>query len=455
MSEFNNVAEVVSRARAAQKQFEFATQQQADAAARAVCKVIFDNAERLAALAVEETGMGCYEDKIAKCRTKTQLIWNYIKDKKTVGIISRDDELKILEVAKPMGVVASVIPSTNPVVTPMSNAANALKTRNAVIFSPHPKANLCTRECTRLFREELEKLGLPADLVQTLDKPDRQDSSDVMHAADIVVATGGSGLVKRAYSSGRPAVGVGPGNVQCIVDRDVDLGKAAADIILGRTFDYGLICLGEQTCFVPEDRYDEFVAELCARGTYYIDDPAMTQQLREAIFPDGGPINRDITGQNALKVAEIAKLNVPSDTRMIAVKGKCAGSDEQLCREKMCPVITLLPYKSFEEGVDMMCENLEFEGKGHSVSIHSNSQEHIELAAVKCSVSRVIINQPAGTTGGGSYLNGFIPTTTLGCGSWGGNSFSGNFNYTHLLNISRVGFPYEKTNVPPTEEIWA
>lgn len=454
MSELNNVAEVVSKAKAAQKQFEFASQEQADAAARAVCKIIYDNAERLAALAVEETAMGNYVDKIAKCRTKSQLIWNYIKDKKTVGIISRDEELKILEVAKPMGVVASVIPSTNPVVTPMSNAANALKTRNAVIFSPHPKANRCTRECTRLFREELEKLGLPADLVQTLDKPDRQDSAELMHAADIVVATGGSGLVKRAYSSGRPAVGVGPGNVQCIVDSDVDLGKAAADIILGRSFDNGLICLGEQTAFVPESKFDEFVSELCARGTYYIDDEKLANQLREAIFPDGGPINRDITGQSAEKVAEIAGLQVPENTRMIAVKAAHAGSSEQLCREKMCPVITLIPYSSFEEGVDMMCENLEFEGKGHSISVHSNTQEHVELAAIRCCVSRVIVNQPAGTTGGGSYLNGFIPTTTLGCGSWGGNSFSGNFNYTHLMNISRVGFPYEKTNVPPTEEIW-
>lgn len=455
MSENNNINEVISRSRAAQKQFEFASQQQADAAARAVCKVIYDNAQRLAELAIEETGMGCYEDKISKCRTKSLLIWNYMKDKKTVGVIRRDEERKILEVAKPMGVVASVIPSTNPIVTPMSNAACALKTRNSIVFSPHPKANRCTQEAVRLFRAELEKLGLPADLVQTLISPDKQDSSDLMQASDIIIATGGSGLVKRAYSSGRPAVGVGPGNVQCIIDTDADLAKAAGDIITGRTFDNGLICLGEQCVFVPEESFDAFVEQLTARGCFYVDDAAQKQQLRDAIFPDGGPINRQITGQSTMRVAEFAGLDIPEGTRMIAVKGDAVGSAELLCREKMCPVITLLPYTGFENGVDMICQNLEFEGKGHSISIHSHNQEHIEYAAVRCSVSRIIVNQPAGTTGGGSYFNGFIPTTTLGCGSWGGNSFSGNFNYEHLMNISRVGFPYEESNVPAAEEIWA
>lgn len=455
MSEKNNIHELVKRSREAQKQFEFATQEQADAAAKAVCKVIFDNAERLAALAVEETRMGNLPDKIVKCQTKTQLIWNYMKDKKTVGIISRDEQKKMMEVAKPMGVVVSVIPSTNPIVTPMSNAACALKTRNSVIFSPHPRANLCTIETVKLFQAELEKLGLPKDLVLTLEYPSKEESTEIMSLADIVVATGGSGLVKRAYSSGKPAIGVGPGNVQCIVDSDVDLGKAAEDIITGRCFDNGLICLGEQTVFVPESKYAEFVDELKKRDTYYIDEPEEREKLRAAIFPNNGPINRDITGQNALKVAEIAGIKAPSNTRMIAVRGEEAGAGEQLCREKMCPVLTVIPYGSFEEGVEMMCKNLEFEGKGHSIGVHSNNMKNIEYAAIRCAVTRVIINQPTGTTGGGAYNNCFIPTTTLGCGSWGGNSFSDNFNYKHLMNISHVGFPHDARLVPSTEEIWA
>lgn len=399
--------------------------------------------------------MGNYADKVVKCRTKTQLIWNYMKGKKTVGVISRDEKTKMLEVAKPMGVVASVIPSTNPIVTPMSNAACALKTRNSIVFSPHPKANRCTMEAVRLFQAELEKLGLPKDLVLTLEYPDKEESTRIMSLADITVATGGSGLVRRAYSSGKPAIGVGPGNVQCIVDDDVNLGKAADDVISGRIFDNGLICLGEQTVFVPISKYDAFVAELQCRGTYYVDNPAEKEKIRNAIFPNGGPINRDITGQDVMKVAEIAQIEVPAGTRMIAVKGDAVGEAEQLCREKMCPVLTLIPYETFEEGVDMMCQNLEFEGKGHSVGVHSNNQEHIEYAAIKCPVTRVIINQPTGTTGGGAYNNCFIPTTTLGCGSWGGNSFSDNFNYRHLLNISHVGFPHENTLVPSAEEIWA
>lgn len=451
----NNVEEIVRRSAAAQKLYEFATQEQVDAAARAVCKVIYDNAERLAALAVEETGMGNYEDKIAKCHKKALLIWNYMKGKKSVGIINRDEELKIMEVAKPMGVVASVIPATNPVVTPMSNAACALKTRNSIVFSPHPKANRCTIEAVRLFQIELEKLGLPKDLVLTLEYPDREESSKIMSLSNVVVATGGSGLVKRAYSSGKPAFGVGPGNVQCIIDDDVDLGKAAADIIAGRSFDNGLICLGEQSVLVPAAKLDAFVAELCKRSVYYIDDPEQKQKLRATIFPDNGPINRFITGQSAQKVAECAGIEIPEGTVMIAVKGDGVGCEEQLCREKLCPVITVLPYAKFEDGVEMMCRNLEFEGKGHSIGVHSHNLEHIELAAIKCAVSRVIINQPAGTTGGGSAYNGLVPTTTLGCGSWGGNSISENFNYKHLLNISRVAFPYDESAVPSEEDVWA
>lgn len=450
-----SVEELVRRAGAAQKEFEFATQEQADAAARAICKVIYDHAEELAQLAVEETGMGNYQDKVSKCRTKSLLIWNHMKHQKTVGVIRRLEEKKMLEVAKPMGVVASIVPCTNPVVTPMSNGAFALKTRNAVVFSPHPKAKRCTWEAVTLFREELKRLGLPEDLVLTIESPTIEDSGKLMSLADVIVATGGMGMVKAAYSSGRPAYGVGAGNVQCIVDRNVDLEAAAQKIIDGRCFDNGLICLGEQCVFVPCEDYDTFVQILKEKKTYFIDDPVQTEQLRQAIFPDCGPINRNVVGQDACRVAAVAGLQVPADTRMLAVRGAGAGPQEQLCREKMCPVLTVIPYDSFEHGVDMMVENLEFEGKGHSVGIHSQDKDHIEYVGLRCPVSRIIVNQPTGTTGGGSYYNGFTPTTTLGCGSWGNNSFSGNFSFEHLLNISRIGFPYEMSDVPAPEEIWA
>lgn len=448
------VQELVARSKAAQKKFEFATQEQADAAARAVCKVTYDNAETLGPMAAEETRMGSAADKITKCRMKSSLIWHSIKDKKTVGIIARLEERRMLEIAKPMGVVASIVPSTNPVVTPMSNAAFALKTRNSVIFAPHPRAVKCTALLVDMFRKELAKLGLPEDLVLGLEKVSIEDSGELMRSADIIVATGGMGMVKAAYSSGKPALGVGAGNVQCIVDSDADLADAVGKIILGRSFDHGLICLGEQTVFVPEAKFDAFIAELGKQGGYYVADPAMVDRVREGIFPGDGVISRDVVGLDAEQVAKQIGLDVPAGIRVIVAKAKAIGHGDVLCREKMCPVLTIMPYGTFEEGVAMMVENLECEGKGHSISIHSNTPEHVEYAAIQCAVSRVIVNQPAGTTGGGSPTNGFTATTTLGCGSWGNNSFSGNLNYDHLMNITRVGYPYEESYLPDPELAW-
>ncbi len=449
-----SVAELVERSKAAQKKFEFATQEQADAAARAICKVVYDHAEMLGKLAAEESRMGNVNDKIAKCRNKSALIWQSMKGKKTVGVINRIEEKRMLEVAKPMGVVAAIIPSTNPVVTPMGNAASALKTRNSIIFAPHPRAIQCTKMLVEMFQIELEKLNLPKDLVLGLEQVSIEDSGALMSMADVVVATGGPGMVKAAYSSGKPSLGVGQGNVQCIVDRDVDLGEAAEKILSGRSFDNGLICLGEQTAFVPEEKFAAFVDEMKKHGGYYVDAPEQIATVREGLFPDNGPINRDVVGLSAAQIGEKLGLNVPAEARAIVVKAEGVGRAEQLCREKLCPVIAVYPYGTFEEGVAMMVENLEFEGKGHSIAVHSNTPEHVEYAAIECSVSRVVVNQPSGTTGGGSPTNGFTPTTTLGCGSWGNNSFSGNFNFEHLMNITRVGYPYEESYLPDPERAW-
>lgn len=448
------VEELVARAKAAQKQFEFVTQEQADAASKAIFKIVFDNAEELGRMAAEETRMGNVPDKIAKCRNKSALIWESIKNAKTVGVIARHEETRMLEVAKPVGVVACVIPSTNPVVTPMSNAGFALKTRNAAIFAPHPRAVKCTKYLTDLFRAALKEQGLPEDLVQTLENVSMEDSAALMSAADVVVATGGPGMVKAAYSSGKPSLGVGQGNVQVIVDRDVDIEEAAAKIVLGRAFDNGLICLGEQTAFVPREKFDEFIAAFQKAGGYYVADKEGTDKLREAIFPGHGPINRDVVGLTAEQIAAKFGFDVPAGTRVIAATATCNGRGDDLNREKLCPVLNIYPYDSFEDGVAMMVENLEFEGKGHSVGVHSNTPEHVEYAAIQCSVSRCIVNQPTGTTGGGSPTNGYTPTTTLGCGSWGNNSFSGNFSHVHLMNITRVGYPYEESYLPDPELAW-
>lgn len=449
-----SVEALAARSKAAQEKFAFATQAQADAAARAICKVVYDNCVELGTMAAEETRMGSVEDKITKCRMKSSLIWHSIKDKKTVGVIARLEEQRMIEIAKPMGVVASIVPSTNPVVTPMSNAAFALKTRNSVIFAPHPRAVRCTKLLVEKFRAELAMLGLPEDLVLSLEQVSVEDSGTLMSLSDVIVATGGMGMVKAAYSSGKPAYGVGAGNVQCMIDDDADLADAAENILLGRSFDNGLICLGEQTVFVPNDKLDAFIKVLGEKGGCYVADETLTEKVRQGLFPDGGMISRDVVGLNAEQVAAHIGLEVPAGTRVIIVKAKALGHGDVLCREKMCPVLTVYPYGTFEEGVAMMAENLECEGKGHSIAVHSNTPEHVEYAAIQCSVSRVIVNQPAGTTGGGSPTNGFTPTTTLGCGSWGNNSFSGNFNYIHLLNITRVGYPYDESYLPSPELAW-
>lgn len=454
MNSKTSVEELVSRSRAAQKKFEFATQEQADAAARAVCKIIYDNAEMFGKMAAEETRMGSVADKITKCRMKTALIWNSIKGKKSVGVISRNDATRIIEIAKPMGVVASIVPSTNPVVTPMSNAAFALKTRNSVIFAPHPRAVECTKLIVEMFRGELAKLGLPEDLVLGLSEVSVEDSAKLMSSSDVIVATGGMAMVKAAYSSGKPAYGVGAGNVQCIVDKDADLADAVKKIIIGRSFDNGLICLGEQTVFVPENKFDAFIDEMAKQGGFYIKDSDIVDKVREGLFPENGPISRYVVGLDAEQVAKQIGIEVPSGTRVILVKAKEVGHGDALCREKMCPVLTIMPYKTFEQGVNMMVENLECEGKGHSIAIHSNTPENVEYAAIRCSVSRVVANQPSGTTGGGSPTNGFVATTTLGCGSWGNNSFSGNLNYDHLMNITRIGYPFEESYLPDPELAW-
>lgn len=261
-------------------------------------------------------------------------------------------------------------------------------------------------------------------------------------------------MVKAAYSSGKPSLGVGQGNVQVIVDRDVDIAEACGKIIAGRRFDNGLICLGEQTAFVPEEKFDEFIAEFRKQGGYYAEGKEATDKLREGIFPGGGPINRDVVGLNAEGVAEKIGIEVPAGTKVLGATATVVGKGDDLCREKLCPVINIMPYGTFEEGVADMVKNLEFEGKGHSVAIHSNNPEHVEYCGIHCSVSRCIVNQPAGTTGGGSPTNGYPPTTTLGCGSWGNNSFSGNFNYEHLMNITRVGYPYDESYLPDPAKAW-
>lgn len=447
------IDEFLTRARAAQAEFENYSQEQVDEVVKTIGKTVFNNAEYLAGIAVAETGMGNVPDKTIKNRNKASIIWNSLRDKKSVGIIERDPTTGIVKIAKPMGVVAAITPCTNPIVTPMSNAMFALKGRNAIIITPHHKAVRCSSEAVFLINEELNKIGAPKNLIQILDQQSRENTRTLISSADVVIATGGAGMVNAAYSSGRPAFGVGAGNVQCIIDRDADFSDAVPKIIAGRIFDNGIICSGEQSVIAPDDRYAEIMEEFSKNGAYIVSDAKEKEAFRNAIFVDGA-MNRHALGQSVQTIAALAGARVPETARIILIEADGHGQEEILSKEKMCPVLAVYRYRDFKEAVEIAGANLEVEGKGHSVAIHSNSKENIEYAAERLCVSRFVVNQSCASSAGGSFYNGLAPTNTLGCGSWGHNSISENLNYHHLINISRIAYYMPDNHVPTEGELW-
>lgn len=448
------VAQLVENSRKAQKEYESFTQEQADAIVRACAKAVYDNAEYLARLAVDETRMGVYEDKITKNQGKAKIIWNSLKGKKSIGILNRNEETGITEIARPVGVVGAVTPCTNPVVTPMCNAMFALKGLNSIIIGPHPRSKKTSSETVRLMNEAIAKLGAPENLIQIIEEPSVELSAELMRSVDVVVATGGMPMVKSAYSSGKPAYGVGAGNVQCIFDEDIDYAKAVSMAVSGRAFDNGIICSGEQTAIISEKDYDKVIEEFKKNKCFYIDDEETVQKVTDVLFPNG-VMNKVLVGVSALKIAEAAGLDVPSDTKVILLKAPGYGKGYPLSKEKMCPVISTYKYRDFKEAVKIAQANLDVEGRGHSVSLHSNNKAHIEYAGETLTVSRVLINQICSTMNGGSFFNSLNPTTTLGCASWGNNSISENFSYKFLLNVIRIAYRLENVKVPTDEEIWA
>lgn len=447
------INEMMKNAREAQHIFESFSQQRVDVIVREIAKVVYDHAELLARMAVDETRMGVYEHKVAKNKGKAKVIWNDLKNKKSVGVISHDQTTNIVEIAKPIGVVGAVTPTTNPIVTPMCNAMFALKGRNAIIIAPHPRAKKCSAYTVELINERIKKLGAPDNLIQIISDPSVESTNELMKAADVVVATGGMGMVKAAYSSGKPAFGVGAGNVQVIVDRDVDFAEAASKIIDGRTFDNGIICSGEQTIIAHEDDYDQVISAFEAKGAYFVRNREMHQKIKDTVF-EGDHLNKDVVGQSVERIAELAGVIIPEGTRVLLLEADGIGSEDILCREKMCPVMSTFKYKTFEEAILIARTNLELEGNGHSAAIHSNNLGNIKKAGTELCVSRLIVNAPSATTAGGSFFNGFSPTTTLGCGSWGNNSISENFTYKHLINISRIGLVRDDVEAMTDEQIW-
>ena len=354
-----------------------------------------------------------------------------------------------------MGVVAAVTPVTNPIVTPMCNGMFALKTGNAVIFAPHPKAQKCAEYLTSEFMKIVKSHDGPDNLIQVVTNGSVEKTQQLMQSADVVVATGGGAMVKSAYSSGKPSFGVGAGNVPVIIDRNINLKEAVEKIVDGASFDHGIICSHEQFVLAPEENFDQTIELFTNTGkVWFTDDKSQIQKLREVVFLDGH-LNKDVVGKSASDVGKMAGIEVPDSARLILLPADGSGTDDVLAKEKLCPVIAIIPYSTFENAVAMAKANLLVEGAGHSAALHSNDDENIQMAGIELPISRLVVNQPSSTTAGGSLTNGFAPTTTLGCGSWGGNSISENLDYKHLMNVSRIGKVIADKEVPSDEEIWA
>ena len=451
----SQVQTLVAKARVAQAVYESFSQEQVDAIVKAIGKYVYDNAELLARMAVDESGIGVYEHKILKNQGKARVIWNNLKGKKSRGIIKELPESNMLLVAKSMGVVGAVTPVTNPIVTPMCNAMFALKAGNAVIFAPHPKAEGCAQHLTEAFMREVKAHGGPDHLIQMISNGSVETTRELMKDVDVVVATGGGAMVKSAYSSGKPSYGVGAGNVPVIIDRGVDIAEAAEKIVAGAAFDNGIICSHEQFVLTPEAQYDATIEAFIATGkVWFTADAEEVQLFRDLVFP-GGHMNKDVVGKSAREIAAKAGLDIPATAQVILLPADGAGDDDVLAREKLFPVIAILPYTTFEDAVAQAKANLLVEGAGHTAALHSHDEAHIRFMGLELPISRLVVNQTSATSAGGSLVNGFAPTTTLGCGSWGGNSISENLDYKHLMNVSRIGKVITDKPVPTDEEIWA
>lgn len=447
------IDQMLEKARKAQSLWEKADQEKIDAVVKEIAKTVSDNAEKLAKVTVEETGIGNYEDNVRQDKRKAEIIWYSLKGKRSRGVISRDKKSGIVEIAKPVGVVGVVLPVTIPVTNFMANAMFSLKGGNAVILAPHPKAKRTIETEARMILKALEKFDVPEGLIQYIKEPSTDLVKELMSKVDVVVATGSMGMVKAAYASGTPAFGVGPGNVQSIADRGVDIDAVADMVVQGRVFNNGLPCACEQTVIVPAEDLEAYLEAFKKHHAHYIDDREQTDRLAKVLFTDG-ILSRDMVGRSATEVAARAGIPVPEDTKVLLVDASKPGLDDILRKEKLCPVTLIYTYGDFEEAIEIARANLEVEGRGHSVVIHSESQENIERLAMWVDVTRVIVNQACTLSAGGSYHNAFSPSTTLGCGFWGNNSLDENLTYKHLLNITRIGYRPETVKVPSEEEIW-
>ena len=430
----------IARVRSAQKQFATYSQEQVDRIFLAAATAANRARIPLAKAAVAETGMGIVEDKVIKNHYAAEYIYNAYKDTKTCGVIERDTAYGIQKIAEPIGLVAAVIPTTNPTSTAIFKALLALKTRNGMIFSPHPRAKECTIAAAKIVLEAAVAAGAPEGIISWIDKPSLELTNKIMAEADIILATGGPGMVKAAYSSGKPAIGVGPGNTPAIIDDTADLKLAVNSIIHSKTFDNGMICASEQSVIIPECIYDAAKAEFQARGCYVL-NAEECQKVRETILINGA-LNAKIVGQNAHTIAAIAGVEVPETAKILIGEVESVELSEAFAHEKLSPVLAMYKAADFEDALCKAEQLVADGGYGHTASVYLNTlmaPEKLEEFSRRMKTCRILVNTPSSQGGIGDLYNfKLAPSLTLGCGSWGGNSVSENVGVKHLLNIKTV-----------------
>lgn len=434
------IHELVQNGQKALQQLSTFTQEQIDTIVHEMALAGLDQHMPLAKLAVEETGRGIYEDKITKNIFATEYIWHSIKNNKTVGIINEDEQAGIIEIAEPVGVVAGVTPVTNPTSTTMFKALIAIKTRNPIIFAFHPSAQQCSAQAARVLYEAAVKAGAPEHCIQWIEQPSVEATKLLMNdpGVALVLATGGAGMVKSAYSTGKPALGVGPGNVPCYIEKTAKVKRAVNDVILSKTFDNGMICASEQAVIVDEEVYKDVKAEMIANGCYFVTKEEKKLLEKLVIREDTCAVNPDIVGKSPEFIANLAGFTVPEKTKILVAEIAGAGAEYPLSREKLSPVLAFIRVKNTEEGF-RQCENmLNLGGLGHTAVIHSTNEALQREFALRMKACRIVANAPSAQGGIGDVYNAFMPSLTLGCGSYGKNSVSSNVTAVHLLNVKRM-----------------
>ena len=434
------LAKTLEKVKNAQKEFSKYSQEQVDKIFQAAAIAANEARIPLAKMAVEETGMGIVEDKVIKNHYAAEYIYNKYKNEKTCGVIYQDDSYGIKKIAEPVGIVAAVIPTTNPTSTAIFKTLIALKTRNGIIISPHPRAKKSTIEAAKTVLEAAVKAGAPEGIIAWIDVPSLELTNMLMQSADIILATGGPGMVKSAYSSGKPALGVGAGNTPAVIDESANVILAVNSIIHSKTFDNGMICASEQSVIVSDKIYDKVKDEFVKRGCYIL-NPEETEKVRKTIIINGA-LNAKIVGQKAHTIAELAGVSVPENTKILIGEVESVDLSEEFAHEKLSPVLAMYKSSSFDDALEKAYRLIEDGGLGHTSSLYVNTvteKEKIEKFYSKMKTCRVLVNTPSSQGGIGDLYNfKLAPSLTLGCGTWGGNSVSENVGIKHLLNIKTV-----------------